>query len=35
MLKPTHIKHKKLVNGAIVELALEIPSEPKLAPKKR
>lgn len=34
MLKPTHFKHKKLVNSAIIELALEIPSEPKLAPKK-
>lgn len=34
MLKPAHIKHKKPVNGSVVELALEIPSEPKLAPKE-
>lgn len=34
MLKPTRTKNKKSANGSIVELTLEIPSEPKLAPKK-
>ncbi|WP_020181951.1 MULTISPECIES: hypothetical protein [unclassified Methylotenera] len=34
MLKFAHMMNKKSVNGSIVELALEFPSEPQLAPKK-
>lgn len=34
MLNSAHMGNQELVNGSIVELALEFPSEPRLAPKK-